>query len=43
MSLKKDLFGDKVKSWLGPTFDIFQQDKSIIPYLAYKPTPTSNR
>jgi hypothetical protein len=33
----KGLFGDKVKSWLGATYDIFQ-NKSIIPYLAYKPT-----
>ena len=33
----KSLFGDKVKSWLGATYDIFQ-NKSIIPYLAYKPT-----
>ena len=33
----KDLFGGKVKSWLGATYDIFQ-NKSIIPYLAYKPT-----
>ena len=33
----KGLFGDKVKGWLGSTYDIFQ-NKSIIPYLAYKPT-----
>ena len=33
----KDLFGGKVKSWLGATYDIFQ-NKSIIPYLSYKPT-----
>ena len=36
----KDLFGGKVKSWLGSTYDIFQ-NKSIIPYLAYKPTRQS--
>ena len=33
----KDLFGDKVSGWLGATYDRFQ-NKSVIPYLAYKPT-----
>jgi hypothetical protein len=33
----KDLFGGKVKNWLGATYDRFQ-NKSVIPYLAYKPT-----
>ena len=33
----KDLFGGKVKNWLGSTYDRFQ-NKSVIPYLAYKPT-----
>jgi hypothetical protein len=37
LALFKELFGDKVKGWLGATYDRFQ-NKSVIPYLAYKPT-----
>ena len=33
----KDLFGNKFKNYLGATYDIFQ-DKSIIPFLRYKPS-----
>ena len=32
----KALFGGKFKNYLGSTYDIFQ-DKSIIPWLRYKP------
>ena len=32
----KDIFGKKFKSYLGNTYDIFQ-DKSIIPWMRYKP------
>ena len=31
-----NLFGGKFKNYLGSTYDIFQ-DKSIIPWLRYKP------
>ena len=32
----KALFGGKFKNYLGSTYDIFQ-DKSILPWLRYKP------
>ena len=36
----KDLFGNKFKSYLGATYDIMQ-NKSILPWLRYKPTADS--
>ena len=33
----KSIFGNKFKNYLGATYDIFQ-DKSIIPFLRYKPS-----
>ena len=33
----KDYFGDKFSGYLGSTYDIFQ-NKSIIPWMRYKPT-----
>ncbi len=36
----KSIFGNKFKNYLGATYDIFQ-DKSIIPFLRYKPAAQS--